>query len=71
MIEDKLTCIAELRIASIKNDHTNSEEALIEDKKSLVDLVKDCTTMQKEWDERHKRCKHLITSINTISPGTR
>ena len=73
MIEDKLTCIAELRVemATIKNDLTDSEEALIEDEKFLVDLVKDCTTRQKEWDERHKICKDQITSINTKSPVTR
>merc|ERR1719248_549660 len=40
MIEDKLTRIAELQveIATMKNDLTDSQEGLIEDKKFLADL---------------------------------
>merc|ERR550537_1406173 len=46
MIEEKLTRIAELgvKIAEMKNDLTDTEEALIEDKKFLVDLEKNCAT---------------------------
>merc|ERR1719502_812136 len=50
MIEDKLTRIAELgvQIAEMKNDLTDTEEALIEDQKFLADLEKNCATKEKE-----------------------
>merc|ERR1719375_2418031 len=49
-IEDKLTRVAELgiKIAEMNNDLTDTEEALIEDKKFLADLEKNCATKEKE-----------------------
>merc|ERR1719311_549691 len=50
MIEEKLTRVAELgvEIATMKNDLTDTEEALIEDKKFLADLEKNCATKEKQ-----------------------
>merc|ERR1719171_3308783 len=50
-IEEKLTRIAELgiKIAEMKNDLGDTAEALIEDKKFLADLEKNCATKEKEW----------------------
>merc|ERR1719316_609760 len=69
MIEDKLTRIAELgvEIATMKNDLTDSEEALIEDKKFLADLDKNCATKKKEWAEICKmRALELQALADTI-----
>merc|ERR1719201_2664402 len=69
MIEDKLTHIAELgvEIATMKNDLTDSEEALIEDKKFLADLDKNCATKKKEWAEICKmRSLELQALADTI-----
>jgi len=53
MIEEKLTRIAELgvEIATMKNDLGDTAEGLIEDKKFLADLEKNCATKEKEWAE--------------------
>merc|ERR1719261_666827 len=53
MIEDKLTRIADLgvKIAEMKNDLGDTQEALIEDKKFLAELEKNCATEKKEWAE--------------------
>merc|ERR1719355_305815 len=53
MIEEKLSRVAELgvEIATMKNDLTDTEEALIEDKQFLADLEKNCATKEKEWAE--------------------
>merc|ERR1719502_702792 len=69
MIEDKLTRIAELQveIATMKNDLTDSEESLIEDKKFLADLDKNCATKKKEWAEICKmRALELQALADTI-----
>merc|ERR1719248_81168 len=69
MIEDKLTRIAELgvEIATMKNDLTDSEESLIEDKKFLADLDKNCATKKKEWAEICKmRALELQALADTI-----
>lgn len=52
-IEEKTVRVGELgvSIAEMKNDLTDTEEALIEDKKFLADLEKDCATKTKEWEE--------------------
>merc|ERR1719450_776854 len=49
--KEKLTRIAELgvKIAEMKNDLGDTAEALIEDKKFLADLEKNCATKEKEW----------------------
>merc|ERR1719399_695302 len=53
MIEEKLARVAELgvAIATMKNDHGDTVEALEEDKKFLADLEKNCATKEKEWAE--------------------
>merc|ERR1719473_1666689 len=69
MIEDKLTRLAELsvEIATMKNDLTDSEEGLIEDKKFLADLDKNCETKRKEWAEICKmRSLELAALADTI-----
>merc|ERR1719487_2359989 len=69
MIEDKLTRIAELgvEIATMKNDLTDSQEGLIEDKKFQADLDKNCATKQKEWAEICKmRALELVALADTI-----
>merc|ERR1719482_2539834 len=69
MIEDKLTRIAELQveIATMKNDLTDSQEGLIEDKKFLADLDKNCATKRKEWAEICKmRSLELVALADTI-----
>merc|ERR1719165_54751 len=69
MIEDKLTRIAELgvEIATMKNDLTDSQGGLIEDKKFLADLDKNCATKRKEWAEICKmRSLELVALADTI-----
>merc|ERR1740127_333936 len=69
MIEEKLTRIAELgvEIATMKNDLSESEEALIEDKKFLADLDKNCAAKTKEWEERCKtRADEIVAIQETI-----
>merc|ERR1719482_2464581 len=69
MIEEKLTRVAELgvEIATMKNDLTDTEEALIEDKKFLADLEKNCATKEKEWAEICKmRALELQALADTI-----
>merc|ERR1719217_235895 len=55
-IERKTVLVGELSvdIANMKNDLIDAQEALIEDKKFLADLEKNCDLKTKEWDERVK-----------------
>merc|ERR1719324_2369557 len=69
MIEEKLTRVADLgvEIATMKNDLGDTEEALIEDKKFLADLEKNCATKEKEWQEICKmRQLELLALADTI-----
>merc|ERR1719407_139811 len=69
MIEEKLTRIAELKveIATMKNDLGDTAEGLIEDKKFLADLEKNCATKEKEWAEICKqRQLELVALADTI-----
>merc|ERR1719502_2662775 len=69
MIEEKLTRIADLgvKIAEMKNDLTDTEEALIEDQKFLEDLKKNCATKEADWAERYKvRSEELLALRDTI-----
>merc|ERR1719454_192924 len=68
-IEEKLERIATLgvKIAEMKNDLTDTEEALIEDTKFLADLEKNCATKEAEWDERSKtRAQEIVAITETI-----
>merc|ERR1719335_1555960 len=48
----------------MKNDLTDSEEALIEDKKFLADLDKNCATKKKEWAEI---CKNRALELQALA----
>merc|ERR1719164_44730 len=50
-IEEKLARIADLgvEIVNMKEDLDDTSKALIEDKKFLADLEKNCGTKEKEW----------------------
>merc|ERR1719326_1823015 len=68
-IEDKTVRVGEVAvsIAQMKNDLSDSEEALIEDKKFLADLDKNCKTKQGEWDEIVKvRAEEQVALSETI-----
>merc|ERR1719261_835322 len=68
-IEEKLARVGELgvHIAEMKNDLTDTEEALMEDTKFLADLKKNCEFKQKEWDVRCKsRSEELLALAETI-----
>merc|ERR1719498_1330286 len=55
-IEVKTVRVGELAVSIVqmKNDLTDTEAQLIEDKKFLADLDKNCETQTKEWDEHQK-----------------
>merc|ERR1719486_1275427 len=68
-IEEKLVRVGELgvEIVSMKNDLTDTEEALVEDTKFLADLGKNCAAKTKEWDLRCKtRSEELLALSETI-----
>merc|ERR1719246_341332 len=68
-IEDKTVRSGEVAvsIAQMKGDLTDSEEALIGDKKFLEDLDKNCATKQQEWDEIVKvRADEQVALAETI-----
>merc|ERR1719210_548865 len=54
-------------VATMKEDLTDTEEALAEDKKFLAGLEEGCKTKAKEWDERSKtRADELVALADTI-----
>merc|ERR1719301_465754 len=68
-IEEKMTRSGDLgvAIAQMKNDLGDTAEALIEDKKFLADLEKNCATKTAEWDEIVKtRNEELLALADTI-----
>merc|ERR1719464_2720238 len=68
-IETKTTQIGESNVALVqmKEDLTDTEEALIEDKKFLQSLEKSCKTKTAEWEERSKtRSEELVALSDTI-----
>merc|ERR1719502_2583219 len=69
LIEEKLTRIGELavEIVEMKNDLSETEQALIEDQQFLADLKKNCATKEAEWEERCKtRSEELLALADTI-----
>merc|ERR1719284_1457439 len=69
MIEDKLTRIGELgvEIVNMKEDLDDTMKALMEDKKFLEDLKKNCATKEAEWEERCKtRADEILAIAETI-----
>merc|ERR1719453_1101441 len=68
-IEDKTVREGEVAvsIAQMKNDLSDTEAALVEDKKFLADLEKNCKTKEAEWDEIVKvRQEELVALADTI-----
>merc|ERR1719199_1122359 len=68
-IESKMTRTGELavEIVQMKNDLGDTEEALIEDKKFLKDLEKNCKTKADEWEVIVKtRNEELLALADTI-----
>jgi len=68
-IEQKSVRVGELgvEIVTMKNDLTDSEQALIEDTKFLADLDKNCALKTKDWEERSKtRAEELVAIAETI-----
>merc|ERR1719310_77661 len=68
-IEVKTGRIGELavKIVEMKNDLSDTEESLVEDKKFLKDLDKNCATKEDEWAEIQKtRSEELLALADTI-----
>merc|ERR1740133_650877 len=68
-IEDKMTRVGELavEIVQMKNDLGDTAEALVEDKKFLADMEKNCATKEAEWGVIVKtRNEELLALADTI-----
>merc|ERR1719245_943892 len=68
-MEAKIERAAEvgLEIVEMKEDLDDTQKALVEDKKFLAELEKDCGTKEAEWDERCKtRADELLALSDTI-----
>merc|ERR1719261_518568 len=68
-IEEKMTRVGELavEIVQMKNDLGDTAEALVEDKKFLADLEKNCDKKAAEWDTIVKtRNEELLALADTI-----
>merc|ERR1719264_1146989 len=68
-IETKSSQIGEssVSLAQMKEDLTDTQEALVEDKKFLAGLEKSCKTKTAEWEERSKtRADELVALADTI-----
>jgi hypothetical protein len=68
-LEDKMTRVGELavQIVQMKNDLGDTEEALIEDKKFLADMEKNCAKKEAEWEVIVKtRSEELLALADTI-----
>lgn len=68
-IEEKTARVGEVSvsIAEMKNDLSDSEEGLVEDKKFLAGLEKNCKTKQADWDKIVKvRAEEQVALADTI-----
>merc|ERR1719265_1374323 len=68
-IETKTARVGELavEIVQMKNDLDDTAAALLEDKKFLADMDKNCEQKSKEWEERSKtRSEELAAISDTI-----
>merc|ERR1719224_234965 len=68
-IEDKIKRIGDLgvKIVALKQDLSDAEESLLEDKKFLADLDNQCKTKKEEWEVRSKtRTEELLCLADTI-----
>merc|ERR1719238_1804598 len=68
-VELKLARIAELgvEIVQMKEDMEDTEKALMEDKKFLEDLEKNCAEKEADWEHRSKmRAEEILAISETI-----
>jgi len=68
-IEEKTVRVGEVKvnIVNMKNDLSDTEKALLEDKAFLKDMEKNCATKEAEWDEIVKtRAEELTALADTI-----
>merc|ERR1719271_2311312 len=68
-IEEKTVRVGEVSvdIVNMKNDLSDTEKALLEDKAFLKDLEKNCATKEAEWDEIvATRNEELLALADTI-----
>merc|ERR550537_1463000 len=68
-IEEKTVRVGELKVSVVqmKQDLSDTETALVEDKKFLEDLEKNCATAQKDWDAVCKvRAEEILALADTI-----
>merc|ERR1719421_2712075 len=68
-IETKMVRTGELavEIVQMKNDLTDTQEALVEDQAFLKDMEKNCATKQAEWEVIVKtRSEELLALADTI-----
>merc|ERR1719456_313694 len=68
-IEEKTVRVGELKgkIVEMKQDLSDTEEALIADKKFLADLEAKCATAQEDWDKLcAARSEELLALADTI-----
>merc|ERR1719156_281391 len=58
---------AKVELVNLKEDLSDTQEALVEDKKFLAELDKSCATKEAEWAERQKiRAEELLAVHETI-----
>merc|ERR1719198_2953535 len=68
-IEEKSVRVGEVAVSvvNMKGDLKDSEKALIDDKKFLADLQKNCGTKEAEWEETKKlRSQEIIALADTV-----
>merc|ERR1719215_2057177 len=68
-IEDKTARVGEdgVKLVNMKEDLEDTQKALVEDKKFLADLEKNCKTKEAEWAERQKlRAEELLAIHETM-----
>jgi chromosome segregation ATPase len=68
-IETKTVRVGDLAVSIVqmKNDLSDTEAQLLEDKKFLADLEKNCASQTKEWEERSAtRAQELVALADTI-----
>merc|ERR1719499_2420230 len=58
---------AQVELVNLKNDLSDTQEALLEDKKFLEEMDKSCSTKEAEWAERQKiRAEEMLAIHETI-----
>jgi len=68
-IETKSKRVGELgiEVAMLTNDLSDTQEALLQDKKFLADLSKNCATKEAEWDDiQQMRAQEMVAIADTI-----